>query len=159
LGSYSQTTANRASVFLEVAKGRIWKLMLAIALDQTHAKLSMVTLVPNLIMKKGKEGRRQYSRLVRKYDPQWAEESVRVLVVTDPGHEILIYEQRGRRHLPSYTEWVPGFTEIRYEFLREGTTLEKLEWTVALGNKPTVKIGPLTKAYKEGLPRNAHKKK
>jgi hypothetical protein len=148
----------RAGIYLEAFKIRVCRMMLLAKLHQTHGKDSLATLVANTTMGKDAKGAKAYRRLVKRYGATWVHESVTVTVARYPESYALQFEKIGSRLVPLPPKHVAARTETVYVFHRKGTTLEELEWTQAMGNKITVRLGPLTKNYKEGLERNSHKK-
>lgn len=114
-------------------------------------------LVPNLKMGKGEAGEVKYLALVELVGVNWAKQLVNITSWDIPKHivRVTVTDPRvdGGKEIKD-DEVHEEETVTEYSFIGEGSTTELLWWTVALGNKPTLDIGPASKRVKAGKERN-----
>lgn len=154
---------NRAKTWYESIRDIVVAQMLKRGLNELYVNSRTFTqLVPDLKMGKGDAGEKRFTALVKKYGHEWVVQHVMVVRSMVPAMrvETITNDPRVKKGEPQ-----PGhlqakaFIETEYTFVGEGTTEEKLEWTVAMGNKPTFEVGPVPDRFKQGKERNAKRGK
>lgn len=154
---------NRAKTWYEAVRDAVVGVMLKRGMTELYVNSrTFAQLVPDLKMGKGDAGEKRFKALIEKYGHDWVNRHVMVVRAMVPAIRVdtITNDPRdsdGKSKPGHFT--IQAHIETEYTFVGEGTTQEKLDWTVAMGNKPTFEVGPVPDRFKKGKERNAKRKK
>lgn len=130
-----KTEQERGKTWYETIRDRLVSAMLKAKIYERFANSrTFYKLIPDVKMGSDDAGKKKYDLLVEKYGEKWV-----------------------KKHVKVSKKRIPAKTEVSYEFLGKGETAEMIEWTSAMGNKPSLEIGPPPKRAKKGEARRKRK--